>query len=127
MLAHPNWRQPADKFCVLCAVCCALLCLYVCMYVCIHSITLLQAISAMEAQMQQAAGRRRPDPPVDLRCPITCQLLVDPVILMDSAQTYEREAIQEWLDRGNRKDPVTGVRAVCVCGGACGGGGSSRV
>jgi hypothetical protein len=69
----------------------------------------------MEAQLQQSAGRRRPDPPVDLRCPITCALLVDPVILVDSAQTYERTAIQEWLDRGNRKDPVTGACVECGC------------
>jgi len=46
--------------------------------------------------------------PVDLRCPITYQLLQDPVILVDSHQTYERAAIQEWLSRGNRKDPVSG-------------------
>lgn len=47
-------------------------------------------------------------PPVDLCCPITRQLMADPVMLVDSSQTYERAAIQEWLDRGNLKDPVTG-------------------
>lgn len=47
--------------------------------------------------------------PADLRCPITYQLLRDPVVLADSGQTYEREAIQEWLDRGNMKDPLSGA------------------
>ena len=62
-----------------------------------------QAISAMEERLQEGS-----ELPVDLRCPITYQLLRDPVILVDSHQTYERSAIQEWLDRGNRKDPITG-------------------
>jgi hypothetical protein len=30
-------------------------------------------------------------------------------MLVDSSQTYDRAAIQEWLDRGNMKDPVTGM------------------
>jgi hypothetical protein len=47
--------------------------------------------------------------PADLCCPITRQLMVDPVMLVDSSQTYDRAAIQEWLDRGNMKDPVTGM------------------
>eukprot|EP00775_Hariotina_reticulata_P012538 gene12538-12671_t len=34
-------------------------------------------------------------------------LLDDPVILVDSGQTYERAAIEEWLGRGNPKDPIT--------------------
>jgi len=47
-------------------------------------------------------------PPADLLCPITYQLLHDAVILVDTGQTYERAAIQEWFDRGNLKDPVSG-------------------
>lgn len=62
----------------------------------------LQAISAMEARLQDS------EVPNDLRCPITYQLLQDPVILVDSHQTYERAAIEEWLARGNLKDPITG-------------------
>ena len=67
----------------------------------------------MEDSVQHQAPQQKPQDdadavPVDLLCPITLKLLEDPVILVDSAQTYEREAIQEWLDRGNRKDPVSG-------------------
>lgn len=77
----------------------------------------------MESQLQQqqpdgtstaptASPPAAAEVPVDLRCPITYQLLRDPVILADSGQTYERAAIEEWLSRGNMRDPITGV--LCV-------------
>jgi SUMO ligase MMS21 Smc5/6 complex component len=84
---------------------------------------LLQAITAMEDSMQLQTPQQKPSDeadavPVDMLCPITLKLLEDPVILADSAQTYEREAIQEWLDRGNRKDPVSGGPSVRVLAGS---------
>ncbi|OAE26556.1 hypothetical protein AXG93_3817s1190 [Marchantia polymorpha subsp. ruderalis] len=45
-------------------------------------------------------------PPKDFVCPITNQLFDDPVTL-ETGQTYERKAIQEWLDRGNTTCPIT--------------------
>ncbi|KAF9594898.1 hypothetical protein IFM89_035059, partial [Coptis chinensis] len=45
-------------------------------------------------------------PPKDYICPITSQLLTDPVTL-ETGQTYERKAIQEWLQRGNTTCPIT--------------------
>ncbi|KAG0454650.1 hypothetical protein HPP92_023942 [Vanilla planifolia] len=45
-------------------------------------------------------------PPKDFVCPITNQLFDDPVTL-ETGQTYERRAIQEWLDRGNMTCPIT--------------------
>jgi hypothetical protein len=42
-------------------------------------------------------------------CPITLQLFRDPVLLVGSGYTYEREAINEWLSRGSVKDPATGT------------------
>eukprot|EP01018_Ginkgo_biloba_P001817 Gb_38779 [translate_table: standard] len=45
-------------------------------------------------------------PPKDFVCPITGQLFNDPVTL-ETGQTYERRAIQEWLDRGNTTCPIT--------------------
>nr|DAD35576.1 TPA_asm: hypothetical protein HUJ06_006216 [Nelumbo nucifera] len=45
-------------------------------------------------------------PPKDFVCPITTHLFVDPVTL-ETGQTYERKAIQEWLDRGNSTCPIT--------------------
>ena len=45
--------------------------------------------------------------PPELQCPLSLELMVDPV--MDAAgQTYERSAIESWLARGNRTDPMTG-------------------
>ena len=34
--------------------------------------------------------------------------MVDPVILCDG-QTYERASIQEWLNRGKKTSPLTGI------------------
>ncbi|WCJ42504.1 Transducin/WD40 repeat-like superfamily protein [Euphorbia peplus] len=45
-------------------------------------------------------------PPKDFVCPITSNLFDDPVTL-ETGQTYERKAIQEWIDRGNSTCPIT--------------------
>lgn len=45
-------------------------------------------------------------PPKDFVCPITSNVFDDPVTL-ETGQTYERRAIQEWLDRGNSSCPIT--------------------
>ncbi|XP_077246554.1 putative E3 ubiquitin-protein ligase LIN-1 isoform X2 [Tasmannia lanceolata] len=48
----------------------------------------------------------RTRPPKDFVCPITGQIFSDPVTL-ETGQTYERKAIQEWLKRGNTTCPIT--------------------
>ncbi|XP_054818085.1 putative E3 ubiquitin-protein ligase LIN-1 isoform X2 [Prosopis cineraria] len=45
-------------------------------------------------------------PPKDFVCPITGQIFCDPVTL-ETGQTYERKAIQEWLKTGNTTCPIT--------------------
>ncbi|XP_058090550.1 putative E3 ubiquitin-protein ligase LIN isoform X2 [Magnolia sinica] len=45
--------------------------------------------------------------PKDFICPLTGQLFEDPVTI-ETGQTFERVALKEWLDRGNRTCPVTG-------------------
>uniref|UniRef100_A0A7N0VKL2 U-box domain-containing protein n=1 Tax=Kalanchoe fedtschenkoi TaxID=63787 RepID=A0A7N0VKL2_KALFE len=45
-------------------------------------------------------------PPKDFVCPITSQVFSDPVTL-ETGQTYERKAIQEWIERGNTTCPIT--------------------
>ncbi|XP_025819459.1 putative E3 ubiquitin-protein ligase LIN [Panicum hallii] len=47
--------------------------------------------------------------PKDFVCPITSQVFDDPVTL-ETGQTYERRAIQEWLHRGNATCPITRQR-----------------
>ncbi|XWS59788.1 hypothetical protein CRYUN_Cryun08bG0151600 [Craigia yunnanensis] len=44
--------------------------------------------------------------PKDFVCPITGQIFNDPVTL-ETGQTYERKAIEEWLNRGNTTCPIT--------------------
>lgn len=38
----------------------------------------------------------RDEPPNELLCPITCDVMIDPVVAADG-HTYEREAIEEWF------------------------------
>lgn len=44
--------------------------------------------------------------PEDFRCPISLDLMKDPVIVA-TGQTYERASIQRWLDAGHRTCPKT--------------------
>ena len=46
--------------------------------------------------------------PIAFQCPITLELMTDPVVLADG-HTYEREAIESWL-KSKRTSPVTGAR-----------------
>ncbi|KAK4383382.1 U-box domain-containing protein 15 [Sesamum angolense] len=45
--------------------------------------------------------------PNEFLCPITLELMTDPVIVA-TGQTYERESIQQWLDSNHRTCPKTG-------------------
>jgi hypothetical protein len=46
--------------------------------------------------------------PDEYCCPITCDLMKDPVMTSDG-HTYERDAIQEWFDLGNKTSPRTNL------------------
>ncbi|KAJ6714100.1 hypothetical protein OIU85_025693 [Salix viminalis] len=50
--------------------------------------------------------------PHDFICPLTGELFEDPVTL-ETGRTFEREAIREWFDLGNRTCPVTGKTLAC--------------
>ncbi|KAH0684969.1 hypothetical protein KY285_021706 [Solanum tuberosum] len=45
--------------------------------------------------------------PNEFLCPITLQIMADPVII-STGQTYERESIQQWLDSNHHTCPKTG-------------------
>ncbi|KAG0554371.1 hypothetical protein KC19_12G086000 [Ceratodon purpureus] len=49
-----------------------------------------------------------PNIPDDFKCPISLDLMRDPVIIA-TGQTYERSCIQKWLDSGKRTCPKTGL------------------
>ena len=53
-----------------------------------------------------AEDRRRHGLKQDLRCPITLEVMADPVIASDG-HSYEREAIQRWFQT-HRTSPLTG-------------------
>nr|AID21615.1 U-boxp [Arabidopsis halleri] len=46
------------------------------------------------------------DLPNDFRCPISLEIMSDPVILQ-SGHTFDRVSIQQWIDSGNRTCPIT--------------------
>ena len=54
----------------------------------------------------------QPKIPEVLVCPITCELMKDPVIT-NGGQTYERDAIEKWMKRSN-KDPLTRHEITCI-------------
>ncbi|XP_077210916.1 putative E3 ubiquitin-protein ligase LIN-1 isoform X2 [Tasmannia lanceolata] len=58
------------------------------------------------ADSDSASINEKQTPPKDFVCPITSNLFVDPVTL-ETGQTYERRAIQEWISRGNSTCPIT--------------------
>lgn len=54
----------------------------------------------------QEASRSPSQPPTELCCPISCDLMADPVIAEDG-NTYDRASIQSWFGRGNATSPIT--------------------
>ncbi|KAG6662227.1 putative E3 ubiquitin-protein ligase LIN isoform X1 [Carya illinoinensis] len=61
---------------------------------------------SLMAEFDNLPGGGKHTPPKDFVCPITSNLFDDPVTL-ETGQTYERRAIQEWLERGNSTCPIT--------------------
>ncbi|KAL9225566.1 hypothetical protein vseg_001472 [Gypsophila vaccaria] len=55
-----------------------------------------------------------PVPPEELRCPISLQLMFDPVIIA-SGQTYERACIEKWFNDGHNTCPKTQQQLSHIC------------
>ncbi|XP_015957989.1 U-box domain-containing protein 6 isoform X1 [Arachis duranensis] len=55
-----------------------------------------------------------PLPPEELRCPISLQLMYDPVIIA-SGQTYERLCIEKWFSDGHSTCPKTQQKLTHLC------------
>lgn len=55
-----------------------------------------------------------PIPPEELRCPISLQLMYDPVII-STGQTYERVCIEKWFRDGHTTCPKTGQQLPYLC------------
>ncbi|XP_078429333.1 U-box domain-containing protein 3-like isoform X2 [Wolffia australiana] len=65
---------------------------------------LIELVRAIGPSLAQRDGGRKVPP--FFRCPLSSELMVDPVILA-SGQTFERSFIRKWLDGGLRICPVT--------------------
>ena len=66
-----------------------------------------EAVDDAESKYDRAdAGDERPS--AHLCCPITCDVMFDPVSAADN-RTYDRKAIAQWLV-GHATSPVTGAR-----------------
>lgn len=69
-------------------------------------------VSTENPQVETSEGEkglikhRSPVIPDDFRCPISLELMKDPVIV-STGQTYERSCIQKWLDAGHKTCPKT--------------------
>jgi hypothetical protein len=73
----------------------------------------LEAVLAANADFQQKLNALKKkyagmDVPEDYKCPITLEVMEDPVLATDG-ETYERNAIQAWIDLGNLTSPRQGV------------------
>ena len=47
--------------------------------------------------------------PPELICPITLEVMVEPVLLIGDGHTYDRGSISRWLQGGKMRSPVTNL------------------
>jgi hypothetical protein len=65
----------------------------------------LETEAALQAR-RESLGLGHVKPPDDFVCPITCSTMEDPVVASDG-HSYERSAMQDFLQRGNGRSPLT--------------------
>ncbi|KAM7484088.1 hypothetical protein LguiA_000097 [Lonicera macranthoides] len=66
----------------------------------------LSKLSSFNFKPNLRRSGQMPVPPEELRCPISLQLMYDPVIIA-SGQTYERVCIEKWFGDGHNTCPKT--------------------
>uniref|UniRef100_A0A0D6QZF7 RING-type E3 ubiquitin transferase n=1 Tax=Araucaria cunninghamii TaxID=56994 RepID=A0A0D6QZF7_ARACU len=69
-------------------------------------IDLVKQLCEYMIEIKQAQTEAGLPIPADLRCPLSLELMLDPVIVA-SGQTFERAYIQQWLDQGMTTCPKT--------------------
>ena len=60
-----------------------------------------------DSSMRSPVPASSPEPPDEFMCPITTELMTDPVLATDG-HTYERSAIERWFAIGKTSSPKTG-------------------
>ena len=74
-----------------------------------HQSAIEQELREHRAEIERLKIQRR-EVPDEYCCPITCELMKDPVLCMEDGQTYERCAIEQWFSRpGAKTSPSTGA------------------
>ncbi|KAK3142237.1 hypothetical protein QOZ80_4BG0344020 [Eleusine coracana subsp. coracana] len=66
----------------------------------------LPRVASFNLKQIKGLSGSMPLPPEELRCPISLQLMYDPVVIA-SGQTYERACIEKWFNSGNTTCPKT--------------------
>lgn len=61
------------------------------------------------AVVVEMAGHTEDIPP-SFMCPITAEVMTDPVIVVGSSQTAERAAVSQWFSLGKTKCPISNVQ-----------------
>ena len=72
------------------------------------ALQLARMLEEEEQSRAEAAVPQLSQPPLEFVCPITLDIMEDPVVLADGF-TYERTAIEDWMDV-NTNSPMTGAR-----------------
>lgn len=49
-----------------------------------------------------------PEPPDQFLCPVSEELMVEPVMLVETGQTYDRTSIEGWFAKGKNTCPLSG-------------------
>ncbi|EFJ21632.1 ubiquitin-protein ligase, PUB17 [Selaginella moellendorffii] len=80
--------------------------------VCIEE-TLEVEATTVEASNDAAVQATGSDVPDEFKCPISLELMQDPVII-SSGQTYDRVSIQRWIDSGHSTCPKSGQKLAHV-------------
>ncbi|GMH32906.1 hypothetical protein BSKO_00740 [Bryopsis sp. KO-2023] len=62
------------------------------------------------AAAQQEELLQSLEPPPSFICPVSLHLMSDPVLLLETQQTYDRESIEKWFRQGHCTCPVTRKR-----------------
>ncbi|XP_010930144.1 U-box domain-containing protein 45 [Elaeis guineensis] len=74
----------------------------------------LTKLSSFNFKQNGVKSGNMPIPPEEFRCPISLQLMYDPVII-SSGQTYERVCIEKWFGDGHSTCPKTQQQLSHLC------------
>ena len=75
-----------------------------------HQSVLEEALREHRAELARLKISSASELPEDLCCPITTELMSEPVVCVGDGNTYERAAIEQWFATGARTSPTTNAQ-----------------